>query len=327
MTSKLTRERLAEIAQFGFSSAITPANDFEIKELARMALAAMDSEPVAYIDKQWTLVYYVPPMSMGLKIGDKLYRHAQPAPASEPVTHTNLAKLNFYSLGASLSIGLLPDGENADEVVRHEDAPLYRHAQPAPMVMQSEPAIADCDPEVYEKGVSVCLVAIPKETAEIICQNITAATGCKVDWHYFGGRVHIKALRVASQPAPVVPEEVTAEDCPAFVKYDVTEVDEAWARGFNSCRAAMLAAAPQSPGSEPATVPGKWIPVSERVPENKPGSYEYLVFETLNNRVNHDYWNVPDKGDDAFAPFWNYYGGHVTHWMPLPAVPQEVKGD
>lgn len=84
--------------------------------------------------------------------------------------------------------------------------PLYRHAQPAPKVMQSESAIADCDPEVYEKGVSVCLVAIPKETAEIICQNITAATGCKVDWHYFGGRVHIKALRVASQPAPVVPD-------------------------------------------------------------------------------------------------------------------------
>ncbi|MEA4686558.1 hypothetical protein VBQ50_23705 [Klebsiella pneumoniae] len=52
----------------------------EASALARMALAAMDSEPVAYIDKQWTLVYYVPPMSMGLKIGDKLYRHAQPAP-------------------------------------------------------------------------------------------------------------------------------------------------------------------------------------------------------------------------------------------------------
>lgn len=90
---------------------------------------------------------------------------------------------------------------------------------------------------------------------------------------------------------------------------------------------AMLAAAPQSLGSEPATVPGKWIPVSERMPENKPGCYEYLVFETLNNRVNHDYWNVPDKCDDAFTPFWNYYGEHVTHWMPLPAAPQEVQGD
>lgn len=42
-------------------------------------------------------------------------------------------------------------------------------------------------------------------------------------------------------PAPAsVPDEVTEEDCPAFVKYDITEVDEAWARGFNACRAAML---------------------------------------------------------------------------------------
>ncbi|EPM4142226.1 DUF551 domain-containing protein, partial [Klebsiella variicola] len=61
--------------------------------------------------------------------------------------------------------------------------------------------------------------------------------------------------------------------------------------------------------------------------ENKPGSYEYLVFEKLNNRVNHDYWNCPDAGDDTFTPFWNHYGEYVTHWMPLPAAPQEVKGE
>lgn len=42
-------------------------------------------------------------------------------------------------------------------------------------------------------------------------------------------------------PAPVsVPDEVAAEDCPAFVKYDITDVDEAWACGFNAFRAAML---------------------------------------------------------------------------------------
>ncbi|MEI9703060.1 hypothetical protein V5036_18450 [Enterobacter cloacae] len=47
-------------------------------------------------------------------------------------------------------------------------------------------------------------------------------------------------------PAPVsVPDEVTTEDCPAFVKYDVTDVDEAWSRGWNACRAALLAEAPQ----------------------------------------------------------------------------------
>ena len=75
--------------------------------------------------------------------------------------------------------------------------------------------------------------------------------------------------------------------------------------------------------SQPAPVVPGWIPVSERIPEDKPWCYEYLVFETLNNRVAHDYWNVPDAGE--FTPFWNHYGEYVTHWMPLPASPQEVK--
>ncbi|WP_311103843.1 DUF3850 domain-containing protein [Klebsiella pasteurii] len=93
---------------------------------------------------------------------------------------------------------------------------------------------------------------------------------------------------------------------------------------------AMLAAAPQDTPALNSlqsvdSVADTWIPVSERMPENKPGCYKYLVFETLNNRVNHDYWNVPDKGDEAFTPFWNYYGEHVTHWQPMPAAPQEVK--
>ncbi|HEE0811793.1 TPA: DUF551 domain-containing protein [Klebsiella pneumoniae] len=110
----------------------------------------------------------------------------------------------------------------------------------------------------------------------------------------------------------------------------------------SACRAAMLHAgnspaqsdccpaqnhvSPEQNGDTPAQSQG-WIQVSEQKPENKPGSYEYLVFETLNNRVNHDYWNVPSEGDDAFTPFWNHYGEHVTHWMPLPAAPQEVKGE
>ena len=43
MTSKLTRERLQEIAEDGF------LKHGESKELARMALAAMDSEPVGEV--------------------------------------------------------------------------------------------------------------------------------------------------------------------------------------------------------------------------------------------------------------------------------------
>ncbi|WP_438794874.1 hypothetical protein [Salmonella sp. NW1068] len=57
------------------------------------------------------------------------------------------------------------------------------------------------------------------------------------------------------------------------------------------------------------------------MPPNKPGSYEYIVFDSLNNKAHHDYWNVPDGSCDDFSPFWNHYGKYVTHWMPLPAAP------
>lgn len=51
-----------------------------------------------------------------------------------------------------------------------------------------------CDQGVFDNGKSVCLVDIPKDTAEVICRNLSAVTGWKVDWHYIGGRVHMKAL-------------------------------------------------------------------------------------------------------------------------------------
>ena len=155
------------------------------------------------------------------------------------------------------------------------------------------------------------------------------------DWLYDDPIELAKAIRkgpdmppVQQAPVvPVVPDEMTPEQAHEIGDYYGDPVD-VFARAANWMRQhiidSTLAAEPQSPGSEPATVPGKWIPVREQMPESKPGSYEYLVFETLNNRVNHDYWNVPDKGDEAFTPFWNYYGEHVTHWQPMPAAPQEV---
>lgn len=72
-----------------------------------------------------------------------------------------------------------------------------------------------CDPDVFERGTSACLVDIPKDAAEIICRGISAATGCKIDWHSVGGRVHIKALYTAP-PAPVEPEW-TNQQCLEFL--------------------------------------------------------------------------------------------------------------
>lgn len=73
--STITRERLQEIAEDGF------LKHGESKELARMALAAMDSEPVAEVCEDYAIRYisYGPSPKEGLHPGDNLYRHAQPA--------------------------------------------------------------------------------------------------------------------------------------------------------------------------------------------------------------------------------------------------------
>lgn len=61
-----------------------------------------------------------------------------------------------------------------------------------------------------------------------------------------------------------------------------------------------------------------WINCSDRMPES---SGEFSVYETINNRVQHDYW-VPDDCAALGVGFWNHYGTNVTHWMPLPAAPK-----
>ncbi|MGW8167466.1 DUF551 domain-containing protein, partial [Klebsiella pneumoniae] len=120
-----------------------------------------------------------------------------------------------------------------------------------------------------------------------------------------------------AQPVLVIPDEMTAEQAYEIGYYYGDPVD-VFARGANWMRQhiidSTLAAAPQSPGSDPATVPGKWISVSERMPENDGA---YLCWD---NRYVTTY---------AFIfGAWQanqFIAKNITHWMPLPAGPQEVR--
>lgn len=132
-----------------------------------------------------------------------------------------------------------------------------------------------------------------------------------------------------AQPAPVAQEEMTPEQAYEIGDYHGDPVD-VFARGANWMRQhiidSTLAASPQSPGSEPATVPGKWIPVSERMPLTPSADCEYSDIEV----------NVFD-GERVFTAHyatgsqpqpWGYWVdtyAKITHWQPLPAAPQEVK--
>lgn len=92
--NQLTDERIKELMHIGrYSYHVVCGREIAdictaLEELQERRKAAMDSEPVAFINGAWTLVYYRPPKESGLKIGDKLYRHAQqpvvrPAPECE----------------------------------------------------------------------------------------------------------------------------------------------------------------------------------------------------------------------------------------------------
>lgn len=53
---------------------------------------------------------------------------------------------------------------------------------------------SECDNNVFKYGVSCGLHAMTKQEADEACRQATEKTGELHDWHYIGGRVHIKRL-------------------------------------------------------------------------------------------------------------------------------------
>ncbi|ENC9861406.1 DUF551 domain-containing protein [Klebsiella variicola] len=122
-----------------------------------------------------------------------------------------------------------------------------------------------------------------------------------------------------------------ASDCSFDQSPEASEADNiAWRESYwyvwQRCRAAMLAAAPQLTGCDPATVPGKWIPVSEQMP---PSRYEVLVGRWWGEKPRWCCkWATYIPGHpDSQSSGWLIPGASwtPTHWMPLPVAPQEVE--
>ncbi|SWR16488.1 DUF551 domain-containing protein [Klebsiella pneumoniae] len=265
--STITRERAQQI----FLGNGPEPSASEERELASMALAAMDSEsgclPLDYLQGHKDGLEWAAQLAEANRpeTGDWLYDDpielakairkgpdmppAQPVADSEPVAVIDLANLDYLLSGADADVWP-PEREEMGDVL------LYRHAQPAPVVPEKCPA----------------------EIRDLIDS-------------------HSDAL------------------------FNDDDAQEIW----NACRAAMLAADPQSPGSEPATVPGKWIPASEQMP---PSRHEVLVGRWWGEKPRWCCkWATYIPGHpDAQSSGWLIPGASwtPTHWMALPAGPQEV---
>ncbi|HBT1810398.1 TPA: DUF551 domain-containing protein [Klebsiella variicola] len=145
-------------------------------------------------------------------------------------------------------------------------------------------------------------------------------------------RIGDKLYRHA-QPAPVVPEEATPDSieilasgrCRDHVVYQWDEDQRnAAADSWNACRAAILAAAPHDTPAlnsvqSVVTVPGKWIPVSERIPEDRK---QVILWDAEIGEVTSGHYSHKTQ---TFYHCGDAIENEITHWMPPPCAPQEVK--
>ncbi|UNI28042.1 DUF551 domain-containing protein [Klebsiella pneumoniae] len=131
-----------------------------------------------------------------------------------------------------------------------------------------------------------------------------------------------------AQPALVIPDEMTAEQAYEIGYYYGDPVN-VFARGANWMRqhiidSTLAAAQHDTPAlnsvQSVVTVPGKWIPVSERMPE-----IGDIVLTAMGVAVNVGEMECSAANYRFFTSVISGRELPATHWMPLPAGPQEVR--
>lgn len=360
--STITRELLEEwVAQFEEDGGCD-ATDRQLEALIRQSLEAMDSEPAApvaevvsiYGDHEAFGEREIRPL-VGIQqmpYGTKLYRHAQqPVVESEPVAEvlSNRPGNDTSTIDRALPVG----------------TQLYRHAQPAPVVPEEatpdsieilasarrrDHAVFQWDEDQRNAAAdswNACRAAMLQELqksagAEATCrsnENVQVLTTINPAPTLDLLPKNAESL-TGNSPAnpdcwcrtcrPVVLNDMRFVVCPDCGNKRCPRAND----HRNSCTGSNEpgqegSAYPdnqQSPGSEPATVPGKWIPVSEQMP---PSRHEVLVGRWCGEKPRWCCkWATYIPGHpDAQSSGWLIPGGSwtPTHWMELPAGPKEVK--
>lgn len=385
--NQLTRKRLEKIKSWretygAGSNVMLPAEEAE--ELALMALAAMDSEPVAW-DYEWAscitcegpqnfnrVIEREAPPEWAVEEGQArniipLYRHAQPAQTGVDDDVRNI-------------IGLLETNEWAEHCtetvlgsrLEAEITRLVGSAQPAPVVpaektmpnplsmyaVDAVAAIAEvkgwnaCRATMLQAGnspalspsrehfISLCNEFWNWSEMDMICAD-DKGYELRLEWNGQSfthpvtrglWRMYQAAhagIPIISDSYVMVPKEPTQAMCAAFNDSDYGR------KSLRERYVAMTAAVPQpqnSPQNIPEIIPG-WIPVSERMPDDDDFVYIWPRPDFGVDLHVGQYCECSPKGEGWYAQIYEQNYGvdwhpiTVTHWMPLPAAPQEVKGE
>lgn len=319
----------------------------------------VDSEPVIVVGDDGGDALSYRRLIQSFAPGTKLYRHAQqPVVDADDNFYSWFGREwqdnyqhNQYTTAAKQMLGVMAESawKAATERQRQKQSvsvPDVKIYEDVPYEVGRFKTHRDC----YCDGWNACRAAMLQELkksagAEAICrsdenvqvlhtkspaqsdccpaQNVVAPAQSPIDHGYLpececsGCKATARICTEMAVNSLVIPDEMTSEQA-YEIGYCYGDPVDVFARGANWMRQhiidSTLAAAPQSPGSEPATVPGKWIPVSERMPENDGA---YLCWD---NRYVTTY---------AFIfGAWQanqFVAKNITHWMPLPAAPQEVR--
>ncbi|EHN8865647.1 DUF551 domain-containing protein [Enterobacter hormaechei] len=167
-------------------------------------------------------------------------------------------------------------------------------------------------------------VAILNELARIALASLEAEAVCVIDqsnldylksgsdadvWPASRTEMGDVLLYRTAPPAPVsVPAAMEMDD-----DFD-SAFEHGKAVGWNAYRAAMLQSFGNSEQLNSPVIPDGWVACSERMPE------QFKAILAFN-----EYGEV---WSGAYDRYWNFYCDnllveHVTHWMPLPAAPQQ----
>lgn len=303
MTSKFSIDNRELLQRISSGEAVVGIDfgNLIVRELAAFRLAAMDSEPVAWTwqhREHWHVTNcegHARELAWdGVKV-EPLYRHAQPAPVVQPM---------MFIDGDILS----EDADKLAKVIREfneeDERPLAKMAR---IIRENPHPTNECDmPKSQPQPAPVAPVCT--------CPSGDGSLRWPCPVHPGNSPV----IPDGYVMVPVEPTKEILDEFDSIIDYGAEDSVDAWHR--------LLAAAPQSPGSEPATVPGEWIPVSEQMP---PSRHEVLVGRWWGEKPRWCCkWAAYIPGHpDAQSSGWLIPGASwtPTHWMPLPAAPQEPK--